>query len=163
MYGQYSENSPGKLTKADMLPYSGVVESKKVGHNRVIYTHANGERRFRLIHADILTFDPVEGVYTVDTGGYSTMTTRRAIGEAIEAFAPDISAYVSPGARGKFKNAINVGMLGESVEGTYDGGKPYVRRYRVSDLGSFGFNRTATFRLDADRGLEVLMVDGQRI
>lgn len=83
-YGQYSEDGVGRLTLSEIVPY-GARDARKAGHNRATYTDANGVRRFRLIGTDVVTYDPASGRITINTGGYSTVTTRTAIAQGFEA------------------------------------------------------------------------------
>lgn len=80
MYGQYSYERADRLTKLEMMPYRAV-KAKKAGHNRIVWHDANGDRHFRLIHTDIMTAH-ADGRVTIRTGGWNTMTTRRAIAQA---------------------------------------------------------------------------------
>lgn len=98
-YGWGRAGDAGRLTLADMrhsaATESGkrdplgerlesVTEARKAGHNRMIYTRADGRRAFRLIHTDVVTVLP-SGRVLIQTGGWASMTTRRAIMEGLEA------------------------------------------------------------------------------
>jgi len=83
-YGQYSENSVGRLTLPEIVPY-GARDARKAGHNRATYTDRDGVRRFRLIGTDVVTYDPATRTIDVFTGGYNTMTTRAAISQGFVA------------------------------------------------------------------------------
>lgn len=77
-FGQYSYDSPGRLTLDQIVPSWNAADARKAGHNRATYTYTpTGERRFRLIHTDVVTLSP-RGEITLDTGGYNTKTTRAA-------------------------------------------------------------------------------------
>lgn len=85
-FGQYSANSPGRLTLAQIVPDDlAPVSRKKAGHNRALWTDERGVQHFRLIGTDVVSYDPARGAVTVDTGGFATPTTRKAIGEAFGA------------------------------------------------------------------------------
>ncbi len=83
MFGQYSYNGVGRLTKEQLTP-SLAAASRKAGHNRVIWTRANGEQRYRLIGTDVVVRYP-DGTFLLDDGGYPTMTTRRAMLQGLAA------------------------------------------------------------------------------
>lgn len=72
-----------RYTKDDLLP-PDAEDGRKAGHNRVTFTYPDGSRAFRLYFTDVVRVFP-NGDIVLDDGGYPTMTTRRAIGEGVEA------------------------------------------------------------------------------
>jgi len=87
-YGQYSYASTAgaRYTVAEQTPYTAAGKAKRWGHNRVVYTLADGTVAYRLHMTDIvLVKDWPDGtvVININTGGWNTLTTRKAIGEAL--------------------------------------------------------------------------------
>ena len=56
----------------------GATNVKRAGHNRIVYDMPDGSRRYRLHMTDVVTRE-ADGSYTLDDGGYRTITTRRAM------------------------------------------------------------------------------------
>lgn len=83
MFGQYSPQTRGRRTKAEILDGAQAVESRFVARNTVEWKDADGARHIRLHRTDILTFHP-DGSIRINTGGWNTITTR----DRINAFLP---------------------------------------------------------------------------
>jgi hypothetical protein len=112
-------------------------------HNRVVCEFSDGSARF-IMHKTVIAHLSTRNIYQnkiirLDTGGYSTMTTRRAMEDAIDEFYEGNMSYaVGGGSRKKAKNALYIrGIDGESYE--------------------VGFNRTIVFNPNTG---EVYLVDG---
>lgn len=90
MYGQYSETGGFRRTKKDMVAHlpCGYRDARKAGHNRLIWTDAEGGRHFRLHRTDVVSVSPDGRTMTLRDGGYETMTTRRAMSEGMQALVP---------------------------------------------------------------------------
>lgn len=75
-----------RQTNSDIManvPVAADVRPKRVANNTVRYQHADGTTRWRLHNTDIVTRD-ANGVFTLNTGGWKTVTTK----ERINTFAP---------------------------------------------------------------------------
>lgn len=101
MFGQYSysENAGRRYTKEELAsfarwekdPENGGVyfpgrltQTKKAGHNRLLYTRDDGTRGF-MLHQTTVAQTTADGRVLIQTGGWASMTTRRAILEGVEA------------------------------------------------------------------------------
>lgn len=90
MYGQYSETGGFRRTKNDMVAHlpCGYRDARKAGHNRLIWTDAEGGRHYRLHRTDVVSVSPDGWTMTLADGGYATMTTRRAMAQGMAALVP---------------------------------------------------------------------------
>lgn len=95
MFGQYSysENAGRRYTKEELASFArwekdpengGVyfpgrlVKTRKGGHNRLIYERDDGSRGF-MLHQTTVIQTTADGRVILQTGGWASMTTRRAI------------------------------------------------------------------------------------
>lgn len=101
MFGQYSRGST-RHTKADQVSYAvqqglDVASAKRAGHNRLEFTLVDGTRCFMLHQTVIASLSP-KGLLTLDDGGWATMTTRRAMADALTSWG--LPSYVGSGSGG---------------------------------------------------------------
>lgn len=73
----YSVHGRDRLNKREMLAQLGTApeKSRMAARNTLDYTLPDGERRIRLHGTDVVTLHS-HGGFTLDTGGWNTMTTR---------------------------------------------------------------------------------------
>lgn len=86
-YGQYSNafTAGRKWKPLEQLSGERWEDYRKAGHNRVLWLHEDGSVRFRLHLTDVVIWHK-DGSVTVQTGGFETVTTRKAITEALLGF-----------------------------------------------------------------------------
>lgn len=94
MYGQYSYNGAGRLTKSEIVP-SIANKAKKVGHNRVVWSYGPNKTMYRLIGTDVVTRF-ADGTFMITDGGFATMTTRRAMMQGLK----ELGCEMNPGIYG---------------------------------------------------------------
>lgn len=94
-FGQYSAGGGVKRTKADMLPFAGddVASSRKGGHNRLHFTRTDGSQGF-ILHETVIANLSADGSrLTLSDGGWHSLTTKSAWGDAIRAFGLQIRTF----------------------------------------------------------------------
>jgi len=70
-----------RTTKAQSLcGLRDVVNSRKIGNNTFEITYENGDRAIRLHYTDVVTTHP-DGSYTLDSGGWDTVTTKQRMNQ----------------------------------------------------------------------------------
>ncbi len=70
-----------RTTKAQSLcGLQDVVNSRKIGNNTFEITYENGDRAIRLHYTDVVTTHP-DGSYTLDSGGWDTVTTKQRMNQ----------------------------------------------------------------------------------
>lgn len=81
----YANEQP-RQSKRSMLAslHEAPVQARLVARNTLDYMLPDGTRKIMLHHTNILTFHP-QGGFTIDTGGWGTVTTRARLNE----FLPD--------------------------------------------------------------------------
>ena len=77
----YERRLPTRTTKAQSLcGLRDVVNSRKIGNNTFEITYENGDRAIRLHYTDVVTTHP-DGSYTLDSGGWDTVTTKQRMNQ----------------------------------------------------------------------------------
>lgn len=153
-YGYGRAGDAGRLTVADMRHSAAVEAGKrdplgnvlellpsdrasyhKAGHNRLDYYRLDGRRAFRLIHTDIVT-RLTDGRILLQTGGWSSMTTRRGFLEGLERLCGRRAVNWSEterwhvvnvwggGKRGEYENTL---VLGRCRKGEGPNGEKFER------------------------------------
>lgn len=86
-FGQFSATSC-RRTKAEQLEIAGegIVWSRKAGHNRLHFRTADGAEHFMLHATVIASINADRTRLTLNDGGWATITTRKAWGDAADAF-----------------------------------------------------------------------------
>lgn len=89
MFGQHSQGTC-RRTKEEMLAYARadrpIATSRKAGHNRLHIRYADGGQAFMLHATCVAELAPCGTQLTLRDGGWATLTTRRAMGDACHAF-----------------------------------------------------------------------------
>lgn len=77
----YANEQP-RQSKRSMLAslHETPVQARLAARNTLDYTLSDGTRKIMLHHTNILTFHP-QGGFTIDTGGWGTVTTRARLNE----------------------------------------------------------------------------------
>lgn len=116
-YGQYSIGS-GRLTKDELLRdvAPGYLRATKWGHNRLKVVYAD-RTLYRLHHTTVVAVYRASGAIAVNTGGFDTITTKRAIAEAIRIIMPGAAVSCFKGSRGQERGRL---VIYTDSNGTYN-------------------------------------------
>lgn len=92
MFGQYSPAAQARRSKTQMVAevardhgfIPDKAAAKQIARNTLDYTAPDGTRRVRLHDTDVVTFAP-NGVITLNSGGWQTMTSKDRMNQALPA------------------------------------------------------------------------------
>lgn len=120
-YGQYGIGS-GRLTKHELLRdvAPGYLRATKWGHNRLKVVYAD-RILYRLHHTTVVAVYRAGGAITVNTGGFDTITTKRAIAEALRRVIPGAAVSCFKGSRGQERGRLVIYMTANGVHSSMHG------------------------------------------
>ncbi len=93
------------------------------GHNRCVFTDAETGERCFVLHNTIIARKHADGTVTLDTGGWSSLTTRKAMAEALrELLGGNRYAFAAYGGGPHYENCIASFVNGKRREVDFDRG-----------------------------------------